>query len=512
VLAVGITAWRPIAAGVWHDDGVYMLVGKAIAEGHGLTYQGVVGAPPAAKFPPGYPAALAVLWLLLGSIGPVTLAATLLNLVCIAVAAGLFAKALADSGAVPLRLAALLSGLAFVSTDLIRTALIPLSESFFLLLVTGAFALWRDAAREEGGRARLGVALLLALACVTRSAGLAFVVAFGLGLVARRGWKTAAAVTGPALATTALWMWWSAARAAEIPEGMRDLLGPYGSWLAGQTLEAPGPFLAGLPAHAGGVAGRIAALLVPGVTGAPFWIAAAVLLALAAVGTVRALGPLPPLAWSIPAYLGMLLLWPYLDRRLVVPLHPAMVAAACFGGLALLDRVRPPRARTALYALALAWVATYAIVTATRIATDWPVAPYRVRADRLAAGVVALDRTAPEDAVVGAAEYWPALHLHGGWTVAPSVRFDPRSVDPAAPMWGTPDEQIALWRAAGIDHILLEQGGTLHGAALDQLEAACPGSVFLLAQSPPLMVVRIEWGASCGAPGTETRPPGPGNR
>ncbi len=52
LFAVGVAAWRPIPVGVWHDDGVYMLVAKALAEGQGLVYAGVVDAPPAAKVPP----------------------------------------------------------------------------------------------------------------------------------------------------------------------------------------------------------------------------------------------------------------------------------------------------------------------------------------------------------------------------------------------------------------------------------------------------------------------------
>ena len=36
LLVVGFSAWRPIPAGVWHDDGVYMLIGQSLAEGGGL--------------------------------------------------------------------------------------------------------------------------------------------------------------------------------------------------------------------------------------------------------------------------------------------------------------------------------------------------------------------------------------------------------------------------------------------------------------------------------------------
>ena len=65
-------------------------------------------------------------------------------------------------------------------------------------------------------------------------------------------------------------------------------------------------------------------------------------------------------------------------------------------------------------------------------------------------------------------------------------------------MWGTADEQIALWRAAGIDHLLLEQAGRLHGAALDQIEADCPGAVVVLARMESAMVVRLDWAEGCG--------------
>lgn len=495
VLAVAVSAWRPVPAGVWHDDGVYMLVGKAIAGGHGLTYDGVVGSPPAAKFPPLYPALLAVLWLLPGAIGSVTLLATLLNLAFLGAAAGLLAKALRSSAGVPVTMCAAAAGLALVSTDVIRAALVPLSESLFVLVTVGALALWAPATRDEGGRARLGIALLLAAAVATRSAGLALVLAFAVALTLRRGARAAALVTGPALAVTAWWSWWSSVKATQIPEGARDLLGPYGSWLAGQTVGAPAAFLAGLPSHAEGVFGRAAALLLPGLSGWVLVAAAVPLCAVSVVGLVRSFRTFPPLAWLVPIYLAMLLAWPYLDRRLLVPLHPAIVATLAIGTHALLERLGDRRARGVLLAVMAAWVALYAVVTAARIADDWPVAPYRLRAERLAAAVEALKRTAPADAVVGAPELWAALHLHGGWRVAPSARFDPRSVDPEEPIWGTPEQQIALWREEGIDHLLLEQAGTLHGAALDRLEAQCPGTVFVLAQSPPLIVVRLVWDA-----------------
>ena len=110
-----------------------------------------------------------------------------------------------------------------------------------------------------------------------------------------------------------------------------------------------------------------------------------------------------------------------------------------------------------------------------------------------AAAVEAMSRTVPPDAVVGAPEFWAALHLHGGWTVAPSVLFDPASTDAEAPSWGSPDAQERLWRSAGIEYLLLEQGGLLHGATLDRMGEGCPGMVQVLARTPPMLVVRLVW-------------------
>ena len=347
----------------------------------------------------------------------------------------------------------------------------------------------------------IALSLLLVASVTARSAGIALVLAFAIALLIRKGVRTAAIATVPAMIVMVAWTRWATSVSATIPEASRDLLGPYGSWLADQTVAAPLTFLGGLPLHAQGVFERIAALFLPGLTGWPLLVAALPLGAVAAFGLWHMLSRFPPLGWLTLGYLGMLMLWPYLDRRLVVPLHPALVAAVALGASELVGRAKRPAMAKAVIVAAALWVTGYSALTAYRIADGWPNAPYRLRADRLAAAVEALSNTAPPDAVVGAPEFWAALHLHGGWTVSPSVRFDPRRVDPEEPMWGTPDEQITMWRTAGIDHLLLEQAGLLHGAALDQIEAGCPGSVVVLAQMPSAIAVRVDWESDCpGAP------------
>ena len=155
-------------------------------------------------------------------------------------------------------------------------------------------------------------------------------------------------------------------------------------------MAAPVAFLTGLPAHAEGVFERIAWLFLPGLTGWLLLLAALPLGAIAAFGIWRMLVRFPPLGWMTLGYLGMLMLWPYLDRRLVAPLYPALVASVALGASEIVGQTKRPGFAKAVIIAASVWVAGYSAVTAYRIADGWPTAPYRLRSDRLAAAVEAL--------------------------------------------------------------------------------------------------------------------------
>jgi hypothetical protein len=484
-----------------------MLVGKALAEGHGFTYQGVVGAPPAVKFPPGYPLFVAGAWTVFREIGAVTLALTLANLLFLAGAGALMARALRTGAGLPRPVALVAGGLAVVSADVLRTSSAVLSEPLFLFLVASSLALWPRAVGEaegdgDGSRGWLLLGGVLFLTVSARAAGLPFVAGFGLAAALTVGLRPALLVAAPPAAGWAAWTAWASGRARDVPADMADLLGPYSGWLREQILNDPAGFVARFPAHAAGVAERGLVLLLPRMESPWLWLAALPLLALLVAGWSEARRRLPPLAWSALAYVALLLVWPYLDRRLVVPLHMVSVALVVLGGYRYMRRWEPSAAPSAaggpsrlrwMGPVALVWAGFFVVVTTVRIAEEWPTAGYIIRAQRLAGGVEALTRTVPGDAVVGAPELWAGLHLHGGWTVAPSVLFDPASTDAEAPSWGSPEAQERLWRSAGIEYLLLEQGGLLHGATLDGIEARCPGAVAVLARVPPMMVVRLPW-------------------
>ena len=247
ILAMGLAAWRPIPVGVWHDDGVYALVGRALAEGHGFSYHGVVGAPPAVKFPPVYPSFVAGLWRIFGDVGTVTLVATLSNVLFLAVAGSLLAWGLRSAAGVPRPVALAAGGVAAVSADVLRTSSAVLSEPLFLLLATGCLASWTAVETRDGGRGTklwLVVGALMLITVWTRAAGLALVAGFGLAALLKHGSRTAAMIAVPPLAAWAGWSAWAAARGAVIPADLADLLGPYEGWLREQVVQDPVGFAA----------------------------------------------------------------------------------------------------------------------------------------------------------------------------------------------------------------------------------------------------------------------------
>ncbi|MBW3534088.1 MAG: hypothetical protein KY453_02550 [Gemmatimonadetes bacterium] len=501
-MGIGVAAWTPLPPGVWHDDGVYLTLGRALAEGEGLRYLGVPGSPAAPKFPPVYPAVAALGWLLGGDAGGATAVAVALNILFLAAAVGL-AGAWARWGlGLPLRLALLVGGLAGLSVDLWRPAMVALSEPLYVLVMVGA--LWAAARAERPGAGWRDAALLVALLALllhVRTAGAAVAGAAVLGLALRGRWRTGVGV-GAALAVLALpWALWSAAAGAALPEPLRDILGPYGAWLGGAVMEAPLRYVAGLPGAGVGMGLRTLDLLVPPAS-APFsWAAGAFI----GVGVVAGI-PLmtrrsPTAALALVLSLLMAWLWPYQDRRLLVPAVPLLLAAlACSAAALVTAWGRRPRPGSRLAGVALAGMAAWALGfgtgSALRIARGAPTAAYEIRAAKLADALDAMEGRVPAGAVVGAPELWPTLPLLTGVRSAPSARFLPLS-GAGALRAGSPEQQFRLWVAGGVDHLLLEQGGTIHGEALNVLEEACPGAVVILDTRPGLILVRLHWDEGC---------------
>jgi len=136
-LLVGLWVWEPVAAGVWHDDGAYLLLARSLAEGEGLGYAGVPDSPVGAKFPPLYPALLAPGWLVAPGAFEGGAGGALLNVLLLALAAGVAClSARKGFGLEPgISLIALLP---WLSPDLWRLGMVSLSEPLFVLLLVAS--------------------------------------------------------------------------------------------------------------------------------------------------------------------------------------------------------------------------------------------------------------------------------------------------------------------------------------------------------------------------------------
>lgn len=498
---VAAVAWVPIALGVWHDDGVYLLLGHALARGEGLRYLGVSGAPPAPKFPPLFPLVLSGVWKAFPDFPGNTPFFQILNLGLL-VGAGMafygYARRALD---LPVWVALAGTALAWLSTGLWAVAVIPLSEPLFLLCL--ALALWAATGLERAeGRAIREMALFLggfALVFHTRTVGAAVALGVVLALLMagriRRGLATAAGTALVALP----WILWSRRAEGGVPEPLRGILGSYGGWFEEQVVGHPLAYGHRLVSRAGVLAWQLVHYLVPAGPEWFRWGVALPVLPLLALGLVRMGARSRTTVWVLLVYVGVLWAWPYNDSRFLVPLIPWAILAVVVAARTL---VESPVARggrwlhVAAPAVAGLWALVFAGSSGWALATGVHAQPYRFRTERLQEAVRAVRRLTPPDAVVGAPELWAALYLYTGRTVAPSAPFVASLT--GEPTWGTPMEQYRLWRSAGVDHLLVEHGGEVHGKALDRLDAVCPnGAVAVLSIMKGQILVRLDWDEAC---------------
>ncbi len=496
LLALGLSVWEPFPPGIWHDDGVYVLLGRSLAEGDGLRYVGIPGAPLAPKFPPLYPLLLSLVWLLFPSFPENVPLFGGLNLVLTALAAGVFSVYLKKILGLSAPSALSLTALIWISAHLWRVASVPLSEPLFLLGILAA--LWAGGRMEAKGGIGPVVLFLLAGggALYARTLGVAVLVAGVVSLLLGGRRKAAGWTAFGTLALLLPWTYWSGRAADSIPEPLLDTLGPYGGWLMGQLLQQPWEFVQFVAANAGHLLSRIATLLLPGVPGPSLLLGLVVApVFLLGLGELFKRSRILPLTLCLS--LGILLLWPFQEIRLLVPFQPVLMLCVVMGFRRLVYSMSlPSRLRVPVAVVALAWVALFASVSIFRLSSGWSVEPYRIRSAALLDAVRAVEENTPPDAVVGAPELWAGIHLYTGRAVVPSARFRPLAA--GGPVEGSPEQQYAIWIGSGLTHVLVEHGGRVHGPALDRVDALCPpGTVQLLDSQPGRFLVALAWDSAC---------------
>ncbi len=426
VTAAAWWASAPYLVGVFHDDGVYLLLGRAIAEGRGFHYLHLPAAPAAVHYPPLYPVFLAALWrlwpafpdnigLLLGA-----------NVILLAVAAlGLFTFARRRLGWTQ-ESAAVAAVVASISTPTLTLAGAVLSETLFLAALWPALLLAEALLRRPGLRTACACGLAVGGLMLLRTHAVALLGAVGLLLMVRREWRLLAAFSAVAVSVQLPWILWSASAADALAPPLRGAYGSYAGWFA-EGLRDGG---AGLMLRTVGrnvheiwllFADRVRFGL-PGLAGLAALYSAA---ALVVAGMWPIVGRAPVTAVFLAAYLVIVSLLAFAPWRYVWGIWPFVVLLAAAGARHLWNASAHRLSRaTLVLAVAACALSTVRVEWRSYATREWE----RPARDGSAQIVPLVEwvraNTALSDVVLSEAEQM--VYLYTGRRAAPPARFTAR--------------------------------------------------------------------------------------
>lgn len=361
--AVLIWMVRAPTIGTGNDDAVYLLLARALRDGHyrELFY---VGTPIHSQYPPGYPFLLALLGA--PADGDISLLIAANIVFSCASLALLYSVMRRWSVALAITAIAVLA----INPSLVLAASRVQSEPAFMAAVMLALWALRPGAREQH---RWVAIVAVIVATLTRSAGLAVVAAVFLHFVIERAWRHAAVLGIGAIVTIAPWLVWTAVAPQQVAGR---------SYIADALLTVPPRDSAGVPirtpragadertsverfAHTlqvrlsfntrhyvtRGLPGRLA---IPTIPGTPVDNAGWLAIMIIAVGAGAAA------AWSrwriavmaLVLYAILLVLWPYAVSRFLIPMLPVFVAFLLLGAWRIGARLLPRAALAPALALA----------------------------------------------------------------------------------------------------------------------------------------------------------------
>jgi hypothetical protein len=317
-----------LAAGAFSDDGVYLALGRALAEGEGYRSVYAVGAPVHLKYPPGLPLLYALLWTVKGDLGFVHAAAVFLSLAATAVTAGVLWWLARNRFRLPAPLAAAFVLGPFLLEGAVQYFNLAISEPWFMLGWAACLLLFPKAIERGWGWALL-LGSLAAATTLVRSQAVALIPAFALAAWIRsREVRRPALLLAGGLAPLTAWALWHGARIAAGPLSTQPDEAAYGSWAP----DSLGSALRLAIDIARSQALRYWIVLPPHVApwdwlGAVLWVA---VLAAFLIGAVRRFREAPEVVLSVAAVAALVLAWPYSQDRFVLAVLPfvGLLAAA----------------------------------------------------------------------------------------------------------------------------------------------------------------------------------------
>jgi hypothetical protein len=317
VSVVTFLLWHPIPVGSAQDDGLYVILGKSLATGHGYRFINLPDAPQAVHYPPGYPALIALLWSLWPHFPANAYLFGVANMVLLGLAAA-GAFLLARRVGMPIAVAYVAVFAGFLMPPMLALSTTLMSEPLWLALAI-PWLLWAERAGEAQGQPLIRMAALGACAgalMLVRTQSVALVGGIVLILLLRRRWMDAAIVAGGAAIVLLPWQLWVSRYAHLIPDELSGKYGAYNAWVS------EGVRMRGLRLFSDAATRNcaIAARLIRGmfsVPGLPALLFTLALLPPAVAGPIRLARRAPVLLAALVAHAALILLFPYDPQRYV---------------------------------------------------------------------------------------------------------------------------------------------------------------------------------------------------
>ncbi len=489
VSALGVWAQNSALVGVNYDDGIYALLGKALADGEGYLLTFLPTTLPGVKYPPVYPLSLVPFWSFAGSQAGALQAMKVANGLYIGLAAGLFTWLVSSLRLLPVSLAAAGAVLGFAAASMMLVTAGLLSEPLYLVLLFAA--LWTADGVAEDARSWgfVVVGLLAALAMLTRTVGIAAVAAAIIGLWMRVGRRPALVAAGSAGVLILPWTFYGMVNAGSVPDALVPRYGSYVQLYLANLAGSPSAALDIFWTNFGAILQTLGGKLVPQLGPVPQVLAGAFLIVLAVLGT-RKVGRRAPATVIYPwLYLALVSVWSFPPFRFVFIVFPMLLVLAAVSWLAIAKRAANVLGRrggarwirVSLAAVGLALVANLAFTESRALSRRvWDGAEL----NKSIAGAELIDWVGAntDPSAVIAYEFDPLVALHTGRLAVPN------NYEPVHLWYRTREPPIeplaALLGEAAVDYVAVRGNVPLAASTIDSLLERYPGSLNLRFVTP----------------------------
>jgi len=472
VFTVVIAVFTPQPAGVFWDDGVYLVSARSLALGEGYRFANLPGSPAAVHFPPLWPALLALVWAVAPDFPANMSWFRVLNPVLAATG-----SALACAYAIrTLRLHPVVAAIATTSFSLLLPVLVLASvlfaePMFFCVLICAFFATDR-AARSGGWRSAVMGGVIVGIGALVRSTGLVLIPATVVALLLARRPREAALATAAAVLVLLPWQLWSGLHASELAEPLRGNYGPYLPWFADAVRQRGASFVAAIARqNITSLENTVAIVFFPIGVRELRPLLVALIAVVGALGLIAAWRRATTLVLFMIAYAALIVVWPYAPDRFawaVWPLVGIVLAVGATEAWRLARRPGAPRgeavAAYVLVGVALLACTGGAFYTGRGISRGWADLAQRRNAERLAPVVDWVRARTPMEAVI-ACDGEPLIHLYTGRRVVPVHILSPDEYLAGTPVQQGADDLRRLILAGGADFAVLSAAAAAQDAA-----------------------------------------------